>query len=760
MMMVCSVGLSGAAFAQEASDAAVAGMGERERGLREDLQKILTELEDIQKRKEPVPGAAAEAPAVTQVAEPATAEEAPEFNLADISIISQRSLKRPDGVTLSATPRSETDSQPTRNLRESMESIPGVVLRQGNGVRDMNISIRGSGAKNAFGVRNIKMYEDGIQQTQSDGLSRLDLHDPWFMESVEVLRGPSSSLYGNYALGGMVQFKTRRGRDINGVEVFTSAGSYGYVKTGIAIGKEYTNLDVSLFASHQREDGFLEWSDYDTSTVNLNLRFKIDDKQSFYFKAINNDMDSKFPTRLTQAQFNANPRQQGGSALTNPTTLHSKRRDRRTIVGGLYERQIDASTLLQIEGDYDVKDINQPVSTSINPNFKHYTNLIHDGRLGTMPLRSMVGFFVDYMEQEGGNYRNQNDGHATFGPLQQQTRLTQRNIGARFREELEFIPKWTFAVGLGYENSLISGVVTNYSTTATVSTFANRVNVNRSFDNFAPEASLTFRPNDAMRIWTRASTGYGIPGFGNLTTGVDGNPGLNLDLKPQKNFAAEIGTEGWVTKTLNVQLVGFWTFFKNEIISQSVPITALTAGSFAVNAEESQYRGVELAWRWVPERVQGFVWSGAFTHMDSKYVKFTDQFVIGGVTSRINQAGHNVPAVERNVLNTKASYDHAATGLGAWMEGSWVDSFFINNNNTLGSPAYLLLNLNLHHHWTIHNNRYIRFVRTYFEIDNLANKTYVASAVPVADSTPDASKQAFFGGYGRSFYVGVTLGLF
>ena len=98
-------------------------------------------------------------------------------------------------------------------------------------------------------MRDVKFYEDGIGQTQSDGLSRLDIHDPWFMESTEVVRGASSSMYGNYALGGAVHFKTRRGKDINGVETFVTGGSYGYQKYAIAIGKEYTNLDASLFAS-------------------------------------------------------------------------------------------------------------------------------------------------------------------------------------------------------------------------------------------------------------------------------------------------------------------------------------------------------------------------------------------------------------------------------------------------------------------------------------------------------------------------------
>ena len=150
---------------------------------------------------------------------------------------------------MSSTEQSETESQPTRTMKESMESLPGVVMRQANGPRDFSLMIRGQGAKTTFAVRDIKLYEDGFIQTQSDGLSRLDIHDPWFMRSVEVTRGASSSLYDNYALGGMVHFRTRRGSDINGFETFLSGGSYGYHKQAFAIGKQYENLDISLFAS-------------------------------------------------------------------------------------------------------------------------------------------------------------------------------------------------------------------------------------------------------------------------------------------------------------------------------------------------------------------------------------------------------------------------------------------------------------------------------------------------------------------------------
>lgn len=59
-------------------------------------------------------------------------------------------------------------------LRES----PGIDVKQGNGPRDIGISIRGSNAQNGFGIRNIQVFDDGFPVTQPDGLSRTDLTDP------------------------------------------------------------------------------------------------------------------------------------------------------------------------------------------------------------------------------------------------------------------------------------------------------------------------------------------------------------------------------------------------------------------------------------------------------------------------------------------------------------------------------------------------------------------------------------------------------
>lgn len=739
----------------------------REQELRKELNNILKELDEIQQHKERTTPEAERPSIIKEQAEPvpeaieAVPRSGPDFDLADMSIVSQRLQKRPEGISLSATVPAETDSQPTRTMKESLESLPGVVLRQANGPRDFSIMIRGQGAKTTFAVRDLKIYEDGFIQTQSDGLSRLDIHDPWFMRSTEVTRGASSSLYDNYALGGMVHFRTRRGSDINGFETLLSGGSYGFFKQAFAVGRQYQNLDVSLFASNAAEDGFIRNSDYTTQTLNFNLRFTIDDKQSFYFKAITNWLDTRVPTRLTQAQFHADERQAGGAQTTctpgaynpgcaNATLLHQQRVDRRTIVGGIYERQLNANTVLTIEADYDVKDINQyfsQITDNVNPNYKNYIDVRHDGRLADMPLRSYVGFFVNNMEQEGNTFQNLADGQGTRGSLLQNNRGTIRNIGGRFREELEFVPKFILAGGLGFEQSMVSVQQINY-TGATPSP----ISANRTFYNWAPEMSLTWKPADGYRHWVRASTGYGIPQFGNLLRDpVTGLPGSNFDLKPQKNLNTEIGTESRLTKDLVVELVGFWTFFKNEIITQTIS----GSNTASVNADSSQYRGIEARYDWRP--LSGLRFSGAYTHIDARYINFSDRTVAGLLV----RDGNKVPNVPTDVLFAKAEYDHAPTGWGGWIEGSYYNSYFLNNSNTFGIPSYVVANVNVHKVMEIKNS-WIRFAKFFLQFDNIGDKKYAASGQVITGETAGAAagQQAFFAGYGRAIYGGVTLGLF
>ena len=139
---------------------------ERERALQHKLKGVLDELDDVKERRRAIGRQAPTAGAVVEPTVEVPSGGIPEVAMRDIRVMSQRVEARPTGVTQSSTDRSEHESQPTRHLRESLESIPGIVPRQEHGGREVNLSIRGSGNKTGCCVRNVKVYDDATGRTR------------------------------------------------------------------------------------------------------------------------------------------------------------------------------------------------------------------------------------------------------------------------------------------------------------------------------------------------------------------------------------------------------------------------------------------------------------------------------------------------------------------------------------------------------------------------------------------------------------------
>ena len=117
----------------------------------------------------------------TQQARPPSATPAPAVSqTAGITPSVARALlyQAPTGQTETTIDRSQFDNRPAVTVADVLRESPGISVKQGNGPRDIGISIRGSNARNGFGIRNLVIFEDGFPVTQPDGLSRSDLIDP------------------------------------------------------------------------------------------------------------------------------------------------------------------------------------------------------------------------------------------------------------------------------------------------------------------------------------------------------------------------------------------------------------------------------------------------------------------------------------------------------------------------------------------------------------------------------------------------------
>jgi iron complex outermembrane receptor protein len=665
-------------------------------------------------------------------------------------------VTQPTAQTVTTVTQERIRDAPAFSVEDLLQESPGVSMKQGNGPRDIGISIRGSNARNGFGIRNIVVLEDGFPVTQPDGLSRTDLTDPHAYSGVEVYRGPSSAMFGNYATGGAINFRVRHGGEIDGMINGVEGGSFGYLSNWSVIGNKSTKFEGSIFASDVRGIGFIANSTFNTQTVNSLMTYSPTPDDRVTLKVIDNILGTGLPIRLSFSQFQTNPFQHGcATALTavpgcatvplfqngfsNPTVPETAeeaklgRHDRRTIVGGRWEHDFNNSTTWRTQLVFDDKNINQPTgSTSAIGDSPAY-NLISDftsRSAGIFGLESIhyLAFFDNSQRLQNFTWNVAPSGF--LGRLQSfYDGGDHANRGARAREEIKLNAYWTAVAAIGVEYTTI-GTVNNLVSSTVIPTVTPSP-VQRDYLNRAPEAGLLFRPNEAWQFRSRVSTGYGTPTISNLTVTSAGVSGNNTDLQSQTNVGIDHGVDWTPSKALRLSVTHFYEFFRNEFVTQS-PGAGLQ--NFTTNIPRSEHRGIEVALDWRP--LPGWKLIGAYSHNDQFYREYTEQLSAGALTRRFDRADNKIPGVSPNEVATRLGYDQPYgpwQGMGWFVEYVWKDGFFMENANVLKAPAYSLVNLNVHYDREI-NDAYFRGLVLFFEVKNVFDRTYVASANNITDS--------------------------
>jgi iron complex outermembrane recepter protein len=673
----------------------------------------------------------------------------------------------PPGQTETTINRSQFENRPAFSIGDVLRDSPGVSIKQGNGPRDVGISIRGSNARNTFGIRNLVIFEDGFPVTQPDGLSRTDLIDPRAYSAIDVIRGPSSALYGNYATGGALNFRTRPGRTIDGVEYGVDGGSFGYLSNYLAAGKKVGNFEASLFASDVRGDGFIQNSWYNTQTVNFLSTLQATPDDRFTVKFINNDLSTRLPIRLSLNQYYQNPFQagcdaagvvgcgsvslfnngfNGSKSLVTAVQAGLGRNDYRTIVGGRWEHDFDNTTTWRTQFVFDDRNINQPTGATSAigdfPSYNYMTDVTKRGEIFGMDSTTFVGGWYNTLVASSDTRNVMPGGNATLGMLQANTFSDTSDYGIRAREELKLTPNLIAVAGIGWETTLLKGINTVYqynTVNVPIATIPPPTTADRQLQNTAPELALLYRLNSEWQFRGRVATGYGTPQVSNLFVLPSGAFGNNTQLATQKNLGYDLGFDWTPNNALKLSVTGFYEFFRNELVSQATPVNAPNS-SFTFNAPRSEHRGVELAadWKFYP----GWRFTAAYTYLDEVYTEYVENLTNGAVFS-FNRAGNKIPGISPNELTARLGYDELSgplAGLGAFVEVQSRDSFYMDNANLLKAPGYELVNLNVHYKTEL-ASEYLKMLSLYLEVRNVFDRTYVASANNITDAVNGAGVQ-------------------
>ena len=168
-------------------------------------------------------------------------------------------------------------------LDESLAGVPGLYMQNRfNFAQDLRISLRGFGARSSFGIRGIKVLVDGIPETLPDGQAGVDSIDLGSTQSIEVLRGPASSLYGN-ASGGVISISSELGSATPYVEGRLAGGDYGYLQAQLKSAGKFGDSDYLLNLARTEVDGYRDHSDARGSVLNSKLRVPLGDSDRLTF---------------------------------------------------------------------------------------------------------------------------------------------------------------------------------------------------------------------------------------------------------------------------------------------------------------------------------------------------------------------------------------------------------------------------------------------------------------------------------------------
>ena len=343
-------------------------------------------------------------------------------------------------------------ARPALDLAEALELVPGVYAQSSrNFAQDTRVSIRGFGSRARFGIRGVRVLVDGIPTTLADGQSEVDSIDNAFVERIEVVRGPISSLYGGGG-GGIISAYTLEPTEDPTVSGRTLFGSDGLSRYEATARDTLGGTGVVLGFARSRMSGYRDHSrgEQNTYLAKLSRRLPNSGKLGFQFSAVHAP-EGQDPGGLTLAQVRANRKQARpgffGAQVRDAGEDLDQYKYALTWDQPVASGQSVHASVYQIFRDFSNK---LPFETSAQVDFDRSVtggSLVYNQQWHE--LRWMLGFDGQFQRDDRQRYDNLPGG--LRGPLRLDQRERVTSLGPFLQAELQLTPELLLIGGARYD---------------------------------------------------------------------------------------------------------------------------------------------------------------------------------------------------------------------------------------------------------------------------------------------------------------------
>lgn len=563
-------------------------------------------------------------------------------------------------------------------LDESLNRVPGVFLQnRDNFAQGQRISIRGFGARAPFGVRGITVMVDGIPYTLPDGQAQLDAIDLDSAERIEVIRGPSSVLYGN-AAGGVIDITTADGRDNPGTRLRMGAGSDGYQKMALQNGGVQGDWSHHISLTALNVDGYREQSSTEKYLLNAKLRRELGSDRAL--TAIINLLDN--PRSEDPGALNAREVAEGrDQAAPNSLALDAGQTVDQQLIGLQYEDLSAGEGELYLKGFIAQRDFEQQLPFVGSSRLGYQRDYMgasaeyhHEVTLGNLPLNYIVG--VDAARQKDDRFRNDVNPQGAVGePLADETQ-TATSTGVFAQGDLALSELLTLSLGTRFDRVDLD-VDDDFAADGDQSG-------QRTFNEWSGSAGLSYRYRPQHQAYINTGTAFETPTFSEFANPAGG--GFNPSVEPQKAWNREVGLRGYIEPlALDYDVALFSVRVRDELVPYDEG-----GRTFYQNAGDTNRDGVELALGW--QLADQWRLDSALTLARYEFDEFA--------TPSERFDGNRIPGLPEQTWVNQLTWENLDERF-ATLETEYVGDLVADNANQTSVDSYWLVNLRVGDGWQL-----------------------------------------------------------
>ncbi|MGL2989458.1 TonB-dependent receptor family protein [Acinetobacter nosocomialis] len=679
-------------------------------------------------------------------------------------------LQTPASVFRIEAPQADSSSQV--NLTEVVKGIPSLQIRnRENYAQDLQLSMRGFGARSTFGVRGIRLYVDGIPATMPDGQGQTSNIDLSSLDHVEVLTGPFSSLYGNSS-GGTILTSTKEGQGKDSIELSYSGGSHDKSRAGLVLqggAKGANEPSYIISSSYFDTDGYREHSGAEKVLNNAKLSWNLDDGSKINWVTNYVKIHADDPMGLERKDWQANPKQiapyvkkMGFNARKDieqtqtGITWFKPINDQHELYAMAYLGNRQVTQYQSIPQGQVVVENGKPVYTG-QKSPKHAGGVIDFERnyygadlrwtgKELLPNTTVsIGVALDAMDEERKGFENFNaDGiYGVKGNLRRDEDNTLWNIDPYLQASWQFLPTWRLDTGVRYSNVHYKSKDHFTSGPDEYGTVNGDDSGKTDYDKVLPSAALSWQILPELMAYVNYAKGFETPTFTEMAYQTNtSKSGFNFDLKPSTSDTYETGLKSQ-NHLGDFTLAVFQTKTKNDIVSAG----SLDGRSTFRNADKTLREGVEFAWN--KKLWRDLTATASYTYLDATFdanipEKLDQDDKI--LTSAI-PAGNAIPGIAKNQAYASLAWQ-PSHGLYGGVDVQYMDKVYVNDTNSDAAPSYSVTSANVGYAWVMGDWKVNSFAR----VDNLFDKNYAGSVI-----VNDGNSRYFEPADGRNWSAGLRV---